>query len=130
MHIDTFSLCQGFHPIHAIILKRSLFDASVKNSARKDDHPVQKFLDQTKPGQFQNQRTDKVCQKSLLDPDELFQTWVRCARMARGNQRDQAREKAAKANKVLLLKFPGFININYFLQLNLVFVKKIDLCTE
>lgn len=48
--------------------------------------------------------------------------------MARGNQRDQAREKAAKANKVLLLKFPGFIYINHLLQSNLDFVKKIDLC--
>ena len=48
--------------------------------------------------------------------------------MARGNQRDQAREKAAKANKVLLLKYSGFIYINHLLRLNLDFVKRIDLC--
>ena len=45
-----------------------------------------------------------------------FRPRLGAARMARGNQRDQAREKAAKANKVLLFTNRSNILFIFFLK--------------
>ena len=56
---------------------------------------------------FSSDSSYKSCTSYSETWTENLSDLSRCANMARGNQRDQAREKAAKANKVILL----FVNL-------------------